>query len=206
MLPTAADPLTVLVVSDDPLARGGLRAMLEASPGIEIAGAAPSDAPLPHPVPDALLWDLGPSADVAGEPEGVGDLPTLALVSGASAARVARAAGALGVVGRALDADRVVAALLAVSTGLTVIAPELTEHLLTADRDVDDVGLEPLTAREQEVLSLMAEGLANRDVALALAISESTAKFHVRAILSKLGAATRTEAVVRAMRGGLLEL
>ena len=207
MLPTTDDPLTVLVVSDDPLARGGLRAMLDAAPGIEIAGAAPSDAPLPLPSPDALLWDLGgPSSEAAGEPEGVADVPTLALVSGASAARTARAAGALGVVGRALESDQVVAALLAVSTGLTVIAPELTEHLLAADREVDDIGLEPLTGREQEVLSLMAEGLANRDVAMALDVSESTAKFHVRSILSKLGAATRTEAVVRAMRAGLLEL
>lgn len=206
MLPTADDPLTVLVVSDDPLARGGLRAMLDAAGGIEIAGAAPSDAPLPRPAPDALLWDLGPNNETAGEPEGVGDLPTLALVSGASAARTARSAGALGIVGRALESDRVVAALIAVSTGLTVIAPELTEHLLSAERELDDVGLEPLTGREQEVLALMAEGLANRDVAMALDISESTAKFHVRSILNKLGAATRTEAVVRAMRAGLLEL
>lgn len=206
MLPSADDPLTVLVVSDDPLARGGLQAMLRATPGIEIAAAAPSNAPLPRPPPDAMLWDLGPSSDTAGEPEGVADLPTLALVSGASAARTARSAGALGVVGRALEADRLVAALIAVSTGLTVISPELTEDLLSTEREIDDVGLEPLTGREQEVLALMAEGLANRDVAMALEISESTAKFHVRSILSKLGAATRTEAVVRAMRGGLLEL
>ena len=130
MLPSADDPLTVLVVSDDPLARGGLEAMLAAESGIEIAGTAPSDAPLPRPPPDALLWDLGPSSGTAGEPEGVGDLPTLALVSGGTAARTARAAGALGVVGRALEADRLVAALIAVSTGLTVIAPELTEDLL----------------------------------------------------------------------------
>ncbi len=206
MLPSADDPLTVFVVSDDPLARSGLQAMLGAARGIEIAGASPSDSALPHPPPDALVWDLGPATGIAGEPDGVGDLPTLALVSGGSAARTARAAGALGVVGRALEADRLVAALFAVSTGLTVISPELTDELLSTEREFDDVGLEPLTGREQEVLALMAEGLANRDVAMALEISESTAKFHVRSILSKLGSATRTEAVVRAMRAGLLEL
>lgn len=199
-------PLDVLVVSDDPLARGGLLALLGADPTVTVAASSGSDSVDPTVIVDAILWDLGPSPDQSGEPENVGEHPTLALVSDPAAARTARAAGAAGVLGRALDGPKLVAGLHAVAAGLVVVTPELAQAALGEEREVDDAGLEPLTGREQEVIALLAEGLANRDVALALDISESTAKFHVRSILSKLGAATRTEAVVRAMRAGLLEL
>ena len=202
----ADDPLSVLVISDDPLARGGLLALLRAASSVRVLGATGADGPFPPAVPDVVLWDLGPGAESAGEPDAIADRPTVALVASPSAARTARSAGAGGVLGRALDGGRLVAALQGVAAGLLVVAPELADALFATPRDTDDAGLEPLTGREQEVLALLAEGLANRDVALALNVSESTAKFHVRSILSKLGAATRTEAVVRAMRAGLLEL
>jgi len=200
------DPLDVLVVSDDPLARGGLLALLGADPSVRVVAASGIEEADPTVVVDAIVWDLGGSPDNSGEPDGVGERPTLALVGDPAAARTARAAGATGVLGRALDGQRLVAALHAVVAGLVVVTPELADAALGEQRELDDAGLEPLTGREQEVLGLLAEGLANRDVALALSISESTAKFHVRSILRKLGAATRTEAVVRAMRAGLLEL
>lgn len=201
----STDPLDVLVVSDDPLARGGLLALLQAAPSVHVVAACGTGEVDGRLVSDVLLWDLGPNPEQAGEPDGVGERGTLALVTDPASARTARAAGAAGVLGRVLDPERLVAGLHAVAAGLVVVAPELADTLL-AEREVDDAGLDPLTGREQEVLALLAEGLANRDVALALDISESTAKFHVRSILSKLGAATRTEAVVRAMRAGLLEL
>jgi DNA-binding NarL/FixJ family response regulator len=65
---------------------------------------------------------------------------------------------------------------------------------------------EQLTAREAEVLRLLAEGLGNKDIAEKLGISEHTIKFHIRSILGKLGAASRTEAVTRGLRSGLIEL
>ena len=65
---------------------------------------------------------------------------------------------------------------------------------------------EELTPRETEVLALLAEGLVNREIALRLSISEHTIKFHIRSILGKLGASTRTEAVTRGLRQGLIEL
>ena len=65
---------------------------------------------------------------------------------------------------------------------------------------------EELTPRETEVLALLAEGLVNREIALRLSISEHTIKFHIRSILGKLGASTRTEAVTRGLRHGLIEL
>lgn len=70
----------------------------------------------------------------------------------------------------------------------------------------DDAPVESLTAREREVLVLLADGLGNRDLAHALGISEHTVKFHLGAIFGKLGATTRTEAVRRALRLGLVEL
>ena len=69
-----------------------------------------------------------------------------------------------------------------------------------------DAPVEDLTARERDVLALLADGLGNRDIAQALGISEHTVKFHLGAIFGKLGAATRTEAVRRALRLGLVEL
>ena len=72
--------------------------------------------------------------------------------------------------------------------------------------EVERPSVNLLSPREQEVLSLLSEGLSNRDVATRLGISRHTAKFHVNAILDKLGATTRTEAVVLAARSGLLTL
>ena len=69
-----------------------------------------------------------------------------------------------------------------------------------------DEPVEHLTPREHDVLELLAEGLSNRELAAVLGFSEHTAKFHVQALLTKLGASTRTEAVVRALRLGVLPL
>jgi DNA-binding NarL/FixJ family response regulator len=75
-----------------------------------------------------------------------------------------------------------------------------------ADDPLDDPPVEDLTARERDVLALLADGLGNRDIAHALGITEHTVKFHLGAIFGKLGATTRTEAVRRALRLGLVEL
>jgi DNA-binding NarL/FixJ family response regulator len=74
------------------------------------------------------------------------------------------------------------------------------------DRGSDDARLDPLTAREVQVLELLAEGLANKAIAERLAISDQTVKFHVASIYGKLGAANRTDAVRRAVRRGLITL
>jgi DNA-binding NarL/FixJ family response regulator len=90
-----------------------------------------------------------------------------------------------------------------VAAGLTVAEPG---WLQPAAEKTPEALLEPLTAREQEVLPLLAEGLSNKAIAAQLQISEHTAKFHVNAVLTKLGAQNRVEAVVRAARIGLLSL
>jgi DNA-binding NarL/FixJ family response regulator len=105
-----------------------------------------------------------------------------------------------------MDTDKLVAAAQAVANGLAVVEPKLTSALLPAI-DSDDFTLdEPLTPREMQVLQRLAEGLTNKAIAQELGISEHTIKFHVNAIMGKLQAQSRTEAVVRAPRLGLIHL
>jgi len=99
------------------------------------------------------------------------------------------------------------AALQAVARGLAVFEPTLSPVRPTPRASASTpTSPEALTPREREVLSLLAEGLSNKAIADRLAISEHTAKFHVNAVLSKLGVQRRTEAVVRAARLGLVTL
>ena len=118
----------------------------------------------------------------------------------------ALAAGARGVLPRLADAARLTAALHAIAAGLTVLDDALAPAALRARSARPAALVEPLTPRESEVLQLLAEGLSNRTIAARLGISEHTAKFHVNAILGKLGASTRTEAIVAAARLGLVLL
>jgi DNA-binding NarL/FixJ family response regulator len=108
--------------------------------------------------------------------------------------------------------EEIVAAMRAVGGGLVTLDRRLAHGALTAPERVTvptelaaGAG-EPLTPRERDVLQLMAEGLPNKLIAARLSISEHTAKFHVSAIMTKLGAASRTEAVTIGARRGLLIL
>jgi DNA-binding NarL/FixJ family response regulator len=78
--------------------------------------------------------------------------------------------------------------------------------LLPASASDEDEFAEPLTARESQVLELLAEGKSNKEIASALEVSEHTVKFHVSSIIAKLGVAGRTEAVTRGLRDGLILL
>jgi two-component system, NarL family, response regulator YdfI len=102
----------------------------------------------------------------------------------------------------------ILSALEAAAAGLTVVSPEVLDSLLPAASELADLDElpfgEPLTAREAEVLALLADGAGNKEIATRLRISEHTVKFHVSSILSKLGAATRTEAVSRGYKEGLI--
>ena len=199
------------MVADDPLARGGLAAIVR-SQGFEVVGPASADeagrAALFSPRPDLVVWDVGD--DVATltdrlkewEPEG---LPVVALVADEPGAVEALGAGAQGALFRSVEPERLVAALHAAANGLVV----LEEAMATALRPrplAASPPAEALTRRETEVLQLLSLGLSNKEIASRLAVSEHTAKFHVNAILGKLGAQSRTDAVVRAARMGLLIL
>jgi DNA-binding NarL/FixJ family response regulator len=104
--------------------------------------------------------------------------------------------------------DELLPAIEAAYTGLVLLDPEITQNLAARIRQSKQSIAAPddLTPREIEVLRMLADGLSNREMASRLSISDHTVKFHVSSILEKLGAATRTEAVTRGIRMGLILL
>ncbi|HYD40288.1 MAG TPA: LuxR C-terminal-related transcriptional regulator [Anaeromyxobacter sp.] len=204
-----AEPVAVLVVSRDPLARGGLAALVAAQPELRLAGDASPEtaaARAQAAAPAAVLWDVGPGAGAGAAGLGVvaERAPVVALVAAEGQAAAAVRAGARGVLARDAAPDAVAAALAAAALGLTVLDAPAAGGLVRAPEAAAPA--EPLTNREREVLALLAEGLANKAIAARLGISDHTAKFHVNAILAKLGVESRAEAIVRAARMGLVVL
>ena len=219
---TNLDAIRVLIVADDPLARAGLATLFDGQPTIQIVGQAPLQNNLLTDVklfePDVILLDLGwdgsamQSASDTPLLETLRELahseyPLLALLPDDEQAPAIWATGTHGMLLRDAPVANLTAALLALAQGLAVLDPLLTETLLptVAPRLLEPLH-DALTPRELEVLQLLAEGLANKAIALQLSISEHTVKYHVNAILGKLDAQSRTEAVVRATRLGLIVL
>jgi DNA-binding NarL/FixJ family response regulator len=216
----------VLIVADDPLARAGLATLLADQAGLRVVGRVAASGDLLAEVdvyhPEIILFDLGwepglifPAPRSTPEPrtslESLAELresglPVVALLPDETYIAETWTAGARGLLLRQTDTEKLVAALLAVSQGLVTLDPSLTATVLPPRDLPSSVLAEPLTPRELEVLQLLAEGLPNKVIAHQLDISDHTVKFHVNAILSKLGAQSRTEAVVRATRLGLILL
>ncbi len=202
----------VLIIASDPLARGGLAALLSDQPECRVVGqASPADDLKAHLTafqPEVIVWDWGWDAANAPESltwlhdEGVG---LVVVLGDESQFHAVWNAGATGVVGRSLNGARLAAAVQAVRRGLAVLEPAFLPSLAAPARGVAPL-LEQLTEREMDVLHRMAEGMPNKLIARDLGISEHTVKYHVNAILGKLGAQSRTDAVVRATRVGLILL
>ncbi len=218
MIPSLHD-LRLLVIADDPLARAGLAAILAAQPGCQVVGQIASDADWPAEIetarPDVIIWDLGwmPDGPLDRLSDQRASLPPVLILlpeldSGTANAVQAWQAGARGLLPRNAAPVTVAAAAHSLAQGLVVLNQEVAaELLLAAPPDhIADTLVEPLTPRENEVLQLLAEGLTNRAIAQRLEISEHTVKFHVNAILGKLAAQSRTDAVMRATRLGLILL
>lgn len=215
---TRADAVRLLIVADDPLARAGLAGLLGQQPGCEVVGQAAAQADLVSEVdvaqPDAVLWDLGwnPTRELSRLADLAADLPPIVALLPAdseSEGYVAAAwnAGARALLLRDADAGRMLAAAAGLARGLVVLDATLAGDLLAARGAGGNPPLaEDLTPRELEVLQLLAQGLPNKAIARRLGISDHTVKFHVNAILGKLGAQSRTEAAIRATRLGLVTL
>ncbi|HPH68652.1 MAG TPA: LuxR C-terminal-related transcriptional regulator [Kofleriaceae bacterium] len=130
-------------------------------------------------------------------------LNVIVLVESSADAKAAVAAGARGVLMRAQCADGAAAAIAAVRNGLQVVDIGLADAWAPAPATPTRGNL---TEREYQVVQLLAEGLSNKLIADRLGISDHTAKFHVNGVMVKLGASTRTEAVVAAMRQGVVKV
>jgi DNA-binding NarL/FixJ family response regulator len=209
--------IRVVIVAPSLAVRAGLRSLLDAGDAIQViaeAAAVEDFASLPAETGVLVLATgrvdgaelsqvLSPAQGAGvlllfeGEPVGTQILPWLG----------GRAWGLL-----PLDssADELQVAVRAIHEGLLVGVPALMEpllgRLLRADEAPVETQVDALTGREAEVLQLLAQGLANKQIAASLGISEHTVKFHVSAIYAKLGATSRTEAVRMGVRKGLIVL
>lgn len=207
--------LRVLVVSDNLLARAGLSALLDNQDGLMIVGqttGASLSADLSIYRADVILFDLGwQLSDSLEILASIQDMETavLALITDEdNTPTVLSALAQFPVYGLLLnesDTDMLLMALQTVSAGLIVIDPALSSYLSSAT-SIIEAPAENLTPRENEVLQLLAQGMTNKAIAHQLGITDHTIKFHVNAIMTKLDAQSRTEAVVRATRAGLIIL
>lgn len=210
----------VLIVDDHDVVRRGLRTLLELELDLDIVGEAGDGLQAIEAsarfTPDVVLLDLEmPRLD------GVGSIPQILAASPSSKILVltsfatdemvfpAIKAGALGYLLKDSTPEELVAAIRDVSRGESRLHPQIARKVLdelanpAADRPKTS---EPLTAREVEVIRLMALGLGNQEIADELVISESTVRNHVSSILSKLHLANRTQAALYALRQGLASL
>ena len=213
--------LRVLIVAGDALGRAGLAAVLATSPGLTFVGQIEPTAELDAAVnvfqPDVILWDIGwadedgiatltAAIESIAPTDGDAVPQVVALVGDEEVAADVWQTGVRGVLSRSAPVAAVAAALHAAREGLVVLEPRLIEVVTASPTAPVDATFEPLTPREQEVLGWMAQGYANKMIAREMGITEHTVKFHVNAILAKLGAQSRTEAVVVASRAGLVLL
>lgn len=203
----------MLVAADDLSSESELAELLADHVGRAAVSQADGEADLADVVeavhPDVVVWEPQWNPDLI--PERLADLgnshpAVVILVPDGAEPAAAVSRGAQGVLRRDTDGASLMAAVRAVSAGLLVLDPAVA-GAQTLSRGHDAAPLaEPLTARELEVVQLLTEGLTNRAIAERLRISENTAKFHLNAILGKLGARNRTEAVMLAARAGLIIL
>ncbi len=191
--------LRVALWLEDPLVQAGLMVLLEGAEGVEVVPEDDSDVAV-------ILWDADAASELA-PPLTAGQPPVLALVADLERSTTLLARGVAGVLSRRSSSVGLAAGLRAVSAGLLVVPRGSLDALLPKlPEAVANLPLDPLTARELEVLGLVAEGLTNRAVADRLEVTESTVKFHLNALLSKFAADTRTELVVRAIQTGDLHI
>ncbi len=203
--------IRVLIKASSRLAKAGLESLLRQEPAVRLVGDSRGREVDAEAAPDVLLVEADTLADSAAreavEWAGAGGSVVL-LVRNPAAEPVAETlrSGVKAVLANRLDGPEIVAAIQAAAAGMVILDPAGVENLLHAPSAAAATGTLPeeLTARELEVLRLVAAGLGNKQIASRLEISEHTVKFHIASIMSKLGAGSRTEAVTIGIRHGLI--
>ncbi len=206
--------IRILLADDHPIVRDGLRAVLSTQADFAVVGEAESGtqalAQIAALAPDILLLDLEmPNGDGVVTLQALAGINTTVRVIIFTAFdtddRIVEAvrAGAKGYLLKGAPRAELFTAIRVVHSGGSLLQPVIASKLIGRLTQAPAL-VEPLTAREQEVLTLIAQGLPNKEIAARLVITERTVKFHASAIMSKLGATNRTEAVALARQQNLL--
>ncbi|MGB9753264.1 helix-turn-helix domain-containing protein [Roseiflexus castenholzii] len=203
--------IRVLIVAPTPALRAGLRALLTAA-NVEIIDAIGSLVDLSGIAADIDVILAADESVLADADQVLAEEPRYAALLLSDDARQADVLRGLpltawGILTHDVGAAELAAALHAVAQGLIVLAPNLAARLLQARQSpIEEPTGEPLTARERDVLELVSQGLSNKQIAQKLHISEHTVKFHLSSLFAKLGVSSRTEAVNRGARQGIITL
>lgn len=220
MNPASASSIRILIADDHPVVRDGLVAMLSTQPDFQVVGEAANGqetiAKALDLLPDVILLDLEmPEMDgvqalekiLAARPE----LRAIVFTVFDTDERILSAlrTGARGYFLKGAPRQELFNAIRTVSQGESLIQPVIASKLLQHMRlssDESFTEIMPLSAREKEVLLWVAHGNPNKAIGVRLNISERTVKFHVSAILRKLNASNRAEAVQKALKAGIIQL
>jgi DNA-binding NarL/FixJ family response regulator len=220
--PTAGEPISVLIADDQALVRAGFRAILEGQVDISVVGEAVDGRDAVDLArrrrPDVVLMDIQ-MPDVDGleatrrilSEAGDESIAVLMLTTFDLNEYVydALRAGASGFLLKDVPPEQLIAAVRIVAAGDALIAPAITKRLIeqfarAAPPSTASPQIASLTPREREVLTLIARGLSNREIAAELVLSEATVKTHVKRVLAKLEVRDRVQAVVVAYEAGLV--
>ncbi len=209
-----SQPIRVMLVDDHTMVRRGLATFLKAFDDLQLAGEAENGAAAiqlcAEVLPDVILMDMVmPDMDGATATRVIRQkfphVQVIALTSFKEGELIKNAleAGAIAYLLKDVSADDLVRAIRAAHAGRATLSPEAAQALVETANQPPAPGLD-LTEREREVLALMVEGLNNTQIAGRLTVSPSTIKSHVSNVLSKLGVASRTEAVTLALRNRIV--
>jgi len=207
---TTFRPIRVMLVDDHVMVLRGLATFMRVFDDLQLVGEAKSgEAAIQlcaEVSPDVILMDMVmPGMDGASATRAIHQqfpaVQVLALTSFKEGELIKNAleAGAIGYLLKDVSAEELARAIRAAASGRATLSPEAAQALVETANQPPEPGLD-LTEREREVLTLMIEGLNNTQIAGRLSVSPSTIKSHVSNILSKLGVASRTEAVTLALR------
>lgn len=194
---------SVLVAAASVVVRAGLEAVVSSSPAIQVLGTSPGPPELLRKIeetqPDVVLYEASSrDADLQGTLRSIAPFDTSVVLLTDDAGPQYIRAGARGVLAHGATESEILAAIQAAAAGLIAISPDAFEPAPPAERI--------LTAREIGILRMLAEGIANKEIAFRLGLSEHTVKFHVAQVFNKMNVSSRTEAVTAGLRQGLILL